>query len=126
MKIETVIDRYVEVRDKRAELKRKYEEKDAELKNAAARMEAWLLERLNKDSVDRFVTSAGTAYIHLDTKASCADWPGLWEWMAENRRFNLLEKRVAIGAIKEYEEDTGELPPFINKTVERIVRVRRG
>lgn len=125
MKIESVIERFVEVREKRAILKRAYEAEDFKLKEAAEKMEGWLLQKMNEEKVEAFKTASGTAYISVDTRASCADWPSFWQFCADNQQVSLLEKRVSIGAIKEYEETNGELPPFINKTVERVVRVRK-
>ena len=125
MKVETVIEKYIGVREKRALLKREYELQDAKLQAAANKMEVWFLNKMKEENVDAYKTSSGTAYISQKIQASCADWPNFWTFCAENNCVQLLEKRVAVGAIKEYEETHGELPPFINKMVERIVKVRR-
>lgn len=125
MKIETVIQKFTEIREKRAILKRAYEEEDFKLKEAMSKMEGWMLNKMNEQGVESFRTEHGTAYTTLDVRASCADWPSLWQWMALNGEFSMLEKRVSIGAVKEYEERTGSLPPYINKMTERVVRVRR-
>lgn len=122
---DVVIERFIQVRDKRAELKRAYEAEDFKLKQAAEKLEGWLLSRLNDQKVDSFKTAQGTAYIAVETKASCADWPSFWQFIIQTGNPQLLEKRVAIGAIKEYEENTGSLPPYVNKVEERVVRVRR-
>jgi hypothetical protein len=125
IRVEGVIEKFVEVREKRAVLKRAYEAEDFILKEAAEKLEGWLLKKMNEDKVEAFKTASGTAYISQETRASCADWPSFWQFCADNALVSLLEKRVSIGAIKEYEDSNGELPPFINKTVERVVRVRK-
>ena len=124
-KIDSVIEKYIDIREKRAVLKRAYEAEDFILKEAAEKVESWLLKKLNEEKVESFKTAVGTAYISQEVRASCADWPSFWQFCADNNLVSLLEKRVSIGAIKEYEESNGELPPFINKTVERVVRVRK-
>jgi hypothetical protein len=124
-RIDTVIEKYIELREKRAILKRAYEQEDFILKEAAEKVEGWLLKKLNEEKVESFKTAVGTAYIAQETRASCADWPSFWQFCADNQLVSLLEKRVSISAIKEFEETNGQLPPFINKTVERVVRVRK-
>lgn len=123
--VETVISEFVKLRDKRAAMKRLYEEKDFKLKTAMEKIEGWLLNKLNKEEMESFKTAAGTAYTAIETKMSCADWPGFWQFVQQNGRADMLEKRVSISVIKQFEEETGNLPPYINKTEERVVRVRR-
>jgi hypothetical protein len=125
MKIETVIAKFLAVREKRAILKKEYEASDFRFKEAQDKIEGYLLEKLNEEGLESFKTATGTAYLSTETKAGCADWPNFWEWLAINKKFDMLEKRVAIKGILTYEEDTGALPPYINKMVERVVRVRR-
>ncbi len=125
VKIEEAIKKFIEVRDQRAEIKRKFEEVDFTLKEALGKIEVFLMRALDSQKLDSMKSALGTAYIAREMKASCADWPNFWEWMAQEKRFNMLEKRVSIGGIKEYAEEKGELPPFVNTSIERVVRVRR-
>lgn len=125
VKIEDAIIRYLAFRDERAKLKTDYEFADNKLKEIMEKIEVWFMKQMDAGNVEAFKTAAGTAYTSKEYKASCADWPGFWEFMADQRRFDLLEKRVGIGGIKSYLEEKGELPPFINLTTERVVRVRR-
>jgi hypothetical protein len=124
-KIEDVIKRFVEIRDKRSELKKEYEAEDFKLKEGLSKIEVFLMRRLDQEKLESFKSAEGTAYIAREMKASCADWVSFWAFLAEEKRFNLLEKRVSIGGIKEYAEEKGELPPYINSSIERVVRVRR-
>ena len=124
-KYDQAVEKYVELREKRAVLKRAYDAEDFILKEALEKIEGWFLKKMNEDKVEAYKTASGTAYIAQEIRASCADWPSFWQFCADNNLVSLLEKRVSIGAIKEYEESNGELPPFINKTVERVVRVRK-
>ena len=126
MKVETVVQKFVELRDKRAALKRAFEAEDFLLKQGQEKIEAYLLKRLTEEGVDSFKTAEGTAYTALETKVSCADWGSIWQWMAVNGEFSMMEKRLAVSAVKDYEERTGNLPPYVNKMVEKVVRVRRG
>jgi hypothetical protein len=125
MKVDTVIQRFVEVRDQRAELKRAWEVEDNKLKEALEKIEVHLMRRLEDAGVESFKTPVGTAYVSTDTKCSCADWPAMWEFLAENRLFSMLEKRLSISGVKEYIENAGGAPPYVNLMVEKVVRIRR-
>jgi len=120
-----VMTAYVKLRDKRAALKKKWEELDEQLKADMERMEAWLLKKLNEAGTDTFKNDAGTAYISETVRAGCADWTLFWKWAADNQRVDMLEKRVASKAIQEYMEEHGTLPPGITITQYRDVIVRR-
>lgn len=122
---DTIIAKYVELRDKRSELAKKFKEKDDELKGAMEKLEGFLLKRLNDAGSETFKTEHGTAYVQIEKKVSCADWPQFWAWINENQRPDMLEKRVSSAAVKEYEEENNALPPFLNVLTERVVRVRR-
>lgn len=124
--IDTIITRFVALRDKRSALKKKYDDADELLKTDMGKLEAYLLKKLNEVGSDTFKTEAGTAYIAIDTKVSCADWPLFWKWCAENSRVDMLEKRVSSKSVSEYEAEHGVLPPAVNVSKERVVRVRRG
>lgn len=125
VKTETIIQAYVDLRDKRSALKKKFEAMDEELVSKMDKLEGALLKRLNEAGAESLKTEAGTAYIQLKKKASCADWPSFWQWIVDNGRPDMLEKRVSASTVKEYEEENKELPPFLNVITEREVVVRR-
>ncbi len=125
IKVEQVVEKFIELREKRAVLKRAYEAEDFLLQQAQETIEVHLMRRLEKDGVDSFKTAAGTAYLATQTKVSCADWPSFYNWVVANARPDMFEKRLTAKAVLEYEEEQGDLPPYTNKMVEKVVRVRR-
>ena len=125
IQVEQAIQKFIDVRDQRAELKRIFEENDFRLKEAQNKIEIWLMKKLDADSVEAFKTAVGTAYISKEFKASCADWPNFWDWCREKGEMAMQEKRLSIQAIKDYYATNNELPPFVNLATERVVRVRR-
>lgn len=124
-KIDEVIKKFTEVREQRAELKRSYEAQDFVLKQAQEKIEVYLMKFLNAENQESVKTAAGTAYFSTETKVSCADWPSFYQFCLQIGRVDFFEKRLTAKAITEYEEETGSLPPYVNKTVEKVVRVRR-
>lgn len=123
--IETVVEKRIQLRDKRSELKRVWEEEDEVYKVAEDKLDGWLLKRLQEQGVDSVRTEAGTAYTTINTRASCNDWQALWQWISEQNRLDFLEKRVATKTVTEYIEETGNLPPGVNVNREHVIRVRR-
>lgn len=120
-----VIKAYVKLRDKRAKLKQDYEEEDARLKADQEKLGTWLLEQCQRTGATQIGGQYGTAYTQIDVNASCNDWPSLWNYMKEHDRMDLVQKRVAVGAIREIFDATGEYPPGVNITQELKIVVRR-
>lgn len=116
---------YINLRDKRKELKDAYEAADAELVAKMDKIEVWLLMQLDALGADSLKTEHGTAYISTRDRATCGDWGTFWEWAAANGRVDMLEKRVATKPVAEYLEQYGELPPGISIERERSVTIRR-
>lgn len=125
VKVETVIEKYIKLREMRSDLKREYDSKDFELKDKMDKIEVHLLGKLQEQGVDSFKTSTGTAYTTERFKTSCDDWTTFWGWCAKTGRLDMLEKRISSGSVKEYKEETGALPPAVNVFIERAVNVRR-
>lgn len=123
--VDTVIAAYVKLRDKRAELKKTYTDADDALKAKMERLEVFLLQNMQATGTTQLGSEHGTAYQQTVMKGNCSDWPTFWDWLAENKRFDFVEKRVSVKNIQEFYEETGELPPGININPELKVIVRR-
>lgn len=122
---DTVIAAYVKLRDKRSELKHRYDAEDGELKEKMGKLEAYLLTSMQSQGITQLGSSHGTAYQQTHMKGSCSDWPSFWNFMAETGRFDMTEKRLSVKTVQNYYEETGELPPGVNVSQELKVIVRR-
>lgn len=122
---DSITEEYVMMRDERARIKKEYEERDAPLVADMDIREAWLLTKLKEIGAESLRTAHGTAYIQVKTRASCSDWPLFWKYIAENNRFDMLEKRVSQKPISDMLDNNEELPPAINTFSERVVTIRR-
>ena len=125
IKAETVIARYIETRDKKAELSKEWEAKKAVLDQALEKMEVWLMKKADEEGLESLKTTAGVAYKEIETKAACENWANFWPWAIANKRVDMLQKRLLASAILEYKEEVGDLPPGIVLHTERVMRVRR-
>ena len=123
--VDTVIKGFVKLRDKRAALRKTYQTEDDALKLQQDKLETYLLGMMQKTGADNLGSPNGTAYKQVKTKGSASDWSTAWDWMAENKRLDMLEKRVSVKVVQEYYEETGTLPPGIVIDQELKVIVRR-
>ena len=123
--VSTVINAYVQLRDKRSALKQKYETLDGELRGKMDKLEAYLLGVMQEQEATQLGSEFGTAYKQVTIKASCSDWPSFWSFQQETGRFDMTQKRLSEKAIQTYLEETGELPPGVNTSSELKIIVRR-
>lgn len=121
-----VIAAYVALRDQRSALKQDYEDADDKLKEKMARLEGWLKVQMMNLGTDQLAAhNVGTAYREISRKYSADDWTSVWRFIAENERFDMLQKRLGEGALDTYLKETGELPPGISVHQEYVIKVRR-
>lgn len=123
--VETVTAAYIKLRDQRSDLKKAYDQEDDILKAKMDKLENWLLKTMQDSGATQLGSSHGTAYIQTQYKASTNDWPTVWQFIADNGRFDFLEKRLSSKTINEYIEEAGDPPPGINVNAELKVVVRR-
>ena len=124
--VDTVIDAYVRLRDKRAVLKKEYDTADEVLKDKMGKLEVYLLTQMQATGTTQLGSSHGTAYQQIVMKGNCSDWPSLWAFIADTGRFDMVEKRVSVKAIQEYADaNGGNVPPGVNINPELKVVIRR-
>lgn len=125
--VESIVSKYIALRDKRADMKKAYEAEDAKYKTAMDKCEAWLLLQANELGVDNFaVKGIGTAIKGRDMKVSCKDWPAFNAWVKAHDQLEMFEKRISRNVLKAYMEGTGgTVPPGLDVIYEQTITVRR-
>jgi hypothetical protein len=123
--VENVVTAYLKLREQRGVLKKEYDQKDEVMKDKMERLNTWLLGQMQATGSTQLGCESGTAYQQTVMKGSCGDWPNFWNWIGENGRFDMMEKRVSVKTIQEYYQESGELPPGININPELRVVVRK-
>lgn len=124
--IEEVMKNRIILRDKRADLKEAFDEKDKPLKDAEIQCESWLLRRAIENGVDKFaVAGIGTAFKQTRTSARCADWGLFSKWVLKTKNIDAVEARVSSSFLKEYREEKNKLPPGVSVFEEDRMVVRR-
>lgn len=117
---------HINIRDARAALSKQFQDADADLKKSQERLEAAMLDHLNKHGMESVRTDAGTFYRQEEIKPSAGDWQALYDWIKEHDAWDALERRIKKTFISEYmEAHGGGLPPGVSVYREFVVRVRR-
>jgi len=125
MKMSDLVQKYIEVRDKKAQLKAEYDMKASRLDEVMGKIEAKLLEVFEQTGMDSVKTEFGTAYTSTRTAASVADREAFMEFVKSRDEWPLLEVRASKAAVEQYRAANDDLPPGINWREERVVNIRR-
>lgn len=126
MKLSEAVSLYIELRDKKAQLKADYDKLVAPVQQKMDVLEAKLLDVFNQTGMDSVKTESGTAYASVRTTASVADREVFMDFVKNNSEWDLLEVRAAKAAIDQYRSmNDDKLPPGINLREERVVTIRR-
>ena len=132
MNVDTLTAKYIELRDRKAAIKRAADEETAKLDILQDKIEDKIKEIMHANGVTSVKTAHGTAYIAYRESATVADWDVLLGFIKKSEAWDLLERRVSKSAVKDrMEEDRNgqyqhEPPPGVNFVRIEGVNVRRG
>jgi len=117
---------YIKIRDKRAELKEKFEEQDNELKAQQDLLSEQMLSLCHEQGADSIKTPAGTIIRKVDTRYWTTDWDSMYQFIEEHDAYPLLEKRLHQTNLKQFlEENPKLLPAGLQADSKYTVVVRR-
>lgn len=125
MKIDKVVTAYIQLRDKKAAMKKEFDLATADINAQLETLENFIMEKTNELGVDSFKTAEGTAYRYETVSATVGDWDKTLAFIQETGAWNMLEKRVSKKFVEEYKEANGEIPPGVNFTSMYTIGVRR-
>lgn len=126
MKINEIVDKYIVLRDKKASIKKEYDEKAAKIDQVMEKMEGVILKHFDETGAESLRTEAGTAYKSNRTSATVADWDAFLAHVQKHEAWELLEHRAAKKAVEEYKAANDDVPPGVNWRSEIVVNIRRG
>ena len=117
---------YIKIRDKRAELKEKFEQQDEELKAQQDLLAERMLDVCRDNNADSIKTPAGTIIRKVDTRYWTTDWDSMYQFIQEHDAYPLLEKRLHQTNLKQFlEENPNLLPAGLQADSKYTVVVRR-
>ena len=125
MKLDSIIERYVKLRDKKALMKAAFDASTADINTAMTRCEQVILEEINAQGVESVRTEFGTAFKSVTTSVTATDGEMFMQFCIANDRFDMLEKRPNKTAVEEYKAANDDLPPGINYRQAVSLNVRR-
>jgi hypothetical protein len=123
--IAQIVERYVQLRDQKAEFKAAYDANVKDIDSALERIENFLLTKMQELGVESVRTPYGTPYVSKRTSASVADWEAVLDFVKANDEWQMLERRVNKTVVAQWREEHNDLPPGLNWTEERVVNIRR-
>jgi len=124
--VDKMVKAYIKMRDRRSELKAQYESSDAEIKEQMDAIEGELLGLCKTTGTDGLKTPFGTVSRSVKTRYDATDWAAMHKFVLDNQVPDLLERRVAQRAMKEFIENNPELmPPGLNVTSQYAITVTR-
>ena len=124
--IALVVERYVALRDRKAELKKAYEASVEDIDTGLTRIENHLLKHLQDQGADSIKTPMGTCYLTTKTSATIRDWDEFKAFLQEQEDpFYFVDRKANKTAVEEYSKEHQDVPPGINWTAIRAVNVRR-
>jgi hypothetical protein len=125
MQLDELIGKYVEIRDKKSELKKAYDEKAARCDAELDKIEAALLRTFEATGVESMRTDFGTAYKTRRVSCTTADKAAFLDFIKSNDEWALLDARPLKTAVAQYEEEHQAIPPGLNWSSEVVVQIRR-
>lgn len=125
MKLSEAIGLYVELRDKKAALKKQYTDSVEAIDEKLKKLEAMFLKAFEKSGQSSAKADTGTAFIKERTSDKVVDREAYIQFLKATDNFAMIESRVNKSALDEFIEETGELPPGVTRAVERTINVRR-
>lgn len=126
MPIDTLVQRYVAVREARALSNSEADKVDREFKELLKHIEVELLRRAQAEGVEGFKTSFGTTYREITMSASFADEDTFYKFVRETGDLEFFERRIKVAHLKEWmDAHQGQLPPGLNIFREYTMRVRK-
>ena len=125
MTTDVLIEKYIQLRDKKTQMKSEFDAKLAPVEEAMQKIEAHLMKTLNELGSDRIGGPTGVAFKSTQNSATVADKELFRQFVLENDRWELADIRASKTAVKEYIDENDDLPPGINWRSETVIRVNR-
>lgn len=115
MDVEQLVQGYVSLRDRKAEIEAKHKAELAPIRGLMQKIEARMLSYMHETKTTSLaVKGVGTAYQTTRVSATVADRDAFKNYCLDNDAWELADIRAGKAAIRAMVEETGELPPGIN------------
>lgn len=120
------IQTYVALRDRIKSMEEAHKVALAPFKEALDELNGRLLAILEDSGSEAIKTKYGTCYSAVRYTASLPDAQAFMDFVINNEKFDLLDRKANSTAVRAYVEENGTLPPGCNLSALRTAGVRRG
>lgn len=125
MKSADAVAKYIELRDKKSELKKQHDAKVAKIDDALKKIEAAFLRQFSETGQQSAKFGAGTVFIKQRTSDKVFDREAFLDFVKEHDAFDFIENRVNKSALDQFVEDNNDLPPGVTRNTESVINIRR-
>jgi hypothetical protein len=124
-RINDMVEKYVQLRDRKAELEKAHKEKIAKFNAAMGKIEAFLMDYFNRIGVESARTPSGTAFKSTQTSVKVDDREAFLEFVKANEAWAFLESRANKSAVDEFLKEFEELPPGVSVSRRSVINIHR-
>ncbi len=124
--LDKITEVYIKMRDKRSDLKHKFDSEDGAIQEEMKLLEEQMLDVCKRMSAESIRTKMGTIIRSIKTRYWTNDWDSMRTFIKDHDAFDLLEKRLHQTNMRQFlEENPDVLPIGLNVDREFTVVVRR-
>lgn len=124
--LEKRAEQFVKLRDLKTEMEERHKAELAPIKEAMEALKAVFAAGMDALNVDSVKTACGTVSFSSKSSAAVADKDAFWTYVVTTGKFELLDYKANVTAVKDHiENNQGNPPPGVNYSVFRDVNVRR-
>lgn len=120
-----MVQKYIQLRDKKAELKKAFDTSVESIDKALSKCEAFFMAKMKESGLESLPTEFGVPYQQKRTSCSVADPQAFKAWLHETGQWECADIRAAKKNIETFVEENQDLPPGLNWHAEIVVNVRR-
>lgn len=117
--IGTLIDKMWKAREEKRELEAKVKEAEEAIRD----LEDQLMERMEAEGTDKAAGTKASVSISASVVADVQDWDAFWPYVAKNKYWHLIQKRVSDPAYREL-LDMGKKVPGVQPFTKRKLNLR--
>jgi len=125
IQLDQVVERYVQIRDKKAQLGVEHAAQMLPLNDALGRLESAILATLQAQGSEGVRTKSGTAFISHSVSITTADKQAFTNWLHSTGNWAVADIRPSKAAIEEFRKENNDIPPGLNWREAIGVGVRR-
>lgn len=125
VKVDLIVKLYMAKRHQKELLEAAHKDAVKALNDEMLKIEGFLMQQMDAEGVSSYKTEYGTAFKSTTDFANVADWSMTLDFIIENKKLEMLERRVNKTAVRAYMEETGGIVPGVNYGQKVSINIRK-